>query len=246
MLALAADMHPDWFDWLTLAVTALAAVVPALLAIVLWRSDRNASALARRESATREFTQLLATGDPVLVRFRDFGHFADAMGPGADAILALVNQYMEWNHENELFLEGAGDRSQRPRYDLSVDVSEEVARWNASSGYRADLTEVLFANGTVFPAPEDNRIISPTSRRAAEDKILANPRTYRKWLAGTRLAPGRIRWRRLLDRLHIRRMPLSEPLNPLATMTYLEDEDLAGDEWLRARTTAPSSGNDDE
>ncbi|GAA5194641.1 hypothetical protein GCM10023346_22630 [Arthrobacter gyeryongensis] len=246
MLALAADVHPDWFDWLTLVVTVLAALVPALLAISLWRSDRKASVQARRESATREFTQLLATGDRVLVRFRDFGHFADAMGPGAAALLALVNQFMEWDHEDELRLGGASGVLPGPRHDLSVDVNDVVARWNADPGYRADLTEVLLANECVFPVPEDNRIISPTTRRSAEDRILDDPRRYREWLACTRLAPRRIRWRRLSDWLRVRRRSLAEPLNPLAMRSYLEEEDLAGDAWLRARTTAPVSVDDDE
>lgn len=246
MLALAADVHPDWFDGLTLVVTVLAAVVPALLAIALWRVDRKAAVQARRESATREFTQLLATGDRVLVRFRDFGHFADAMGPGADALLALVNQFMEWDHEDELRRGSAVGVPPRPRHDLAVDVDDVVARWNADPGCRADLTEILLANGCVFPLPEDNRIISPTTRRSAEDRISDDPRRYREWLAGTRLAPRRIRWRRLWDRLRVRRRPLAEPLNPLAMLSYLEEEDLAGDAWLRARTTAPLSVDEDE
>src|SRR4051794_35844443 len=100
-----ATARPDWFDWLTLAVTALAAVVPAWLAIALWRSDRRAQMRERREAAIREFTHLLATGDPVLVLFRDYNHFAAAMGRGAAALLALIWQYMEWDRDEIRSLE---------------------------------------------------------------------------------------------------------------------------------------------
>lgn len=99
MFALAVDLHPDWFDWLTLVVTVLAAVC-----LHFWRlpsGGRTGRPRSWRAAnpPPAEFTQLLATGDRVLVRFRDFGHFADAMGPGATALLALVNQFMEWDHE---------------------------------------------------------------------------------------------------------------------------------------------------
>lgn len=245
MLKLATVVPPDWFDWLTLVVATLAAVVPAGLAIALWRSDRKASTRERQEAATREFTHLLATGDRVLVRFRDFGYFADAMGPGAIALLNLIDRYMEWDSEDEREMERDADsggsmsaKAHEPRLDLSVDVNNAIARWNADSGYRADLTEIYLANESVFPEAEDNRIISPTTRRAAEDEILRNFRRYDAWLAGTRLAPSQIRWRRLLDRLSIRRRPLAEPLNSLAANDYLEEEELSGDEWLRARTRA--------
>ena len=237
-----ARMHPDWFDWLTLVGTVLAAVVPSWLAIALWRSDRKESIRHRRDVAIREFTQLLATGDPVLVRFRDFNHFADAMGPGADALLALTYRYMEWDGDDER--DDAPQHEREPRIDLSVDVTEAIRRWNADPMYRANLTEVWLANGSLFPEPEDNRIISPTTRRAAEDEIFRKP-AYRPWLIGTRLAPSRIRWSRLLARLTIRQPALVEPLNPLATQTYLEEDELAGDEWLRQRTTAVLAQDDE-
>lgn len=124
-----------------------------------------------------------------------------------------------------------------PRIDLSVDVTEVIRRWQLEPTYRADLTEAWLANGYLYPSPEDNRIISPTTRRAAEDEILRDP-VYRDWLTGTRLAPRRIRWRRLRARLLILGQPPAKPLNRLATQTYLEAEEVSGDEWLRARTTA--------
>lgn len=246
MLNLAAEAHPDWFDWLSLVVTVLAAVVPAWLAIALWRSDRKASIQARREVATREFTHLLAIGDRVLIRYRDFGYFADAMGQGSAALLALINRYLEWDLDEELRAERDSSVTLKPRLDLSVDVDSVIARWNKDPDFRADLTEVLLANECIFPAPEDNRIISPTTRRAAEDEILNDRRKYHEWLTGTRLAPGRIRWRRLSNRLRVRQGSLADPLNPLATKDYLEEEELAGDEWLRGRTTAPFGEQDDE
>lgn len=235
-------MDPNWFDWLTLGVTALTAVAPAWLAIALWRSDRKESISTRRDAATREFTQLLATGDGALVRFRDFRHFADAMGPGCAALLGLIDQYMEWDRDDQTY--GAPDDSREPRIDLSVDVSDAIRRWNLDPAYRADLTEVWLANGHLFPEPEDNRIISPTTRHSAEDEILSD-RTYGPWLKGTRLERNRIRWRRWLDRLPLRRAAVDEPLNPLATQTYLEEEDVSGDEWLRHRTTAALEGSDE-
>ncbi|MGW9630234.1 hypothetical protein ACWGST_05985 [Agromyces sp. NPDC055520] len=76
-----------------------------------------------------------------------------------------------------------------------------ISRWMRDPAFRSDLTEVALVNGEVFIAEEDNRIISPSTRRAAEDEILSDPREYREWLAGTRLAPSRIRWHRLRDRL---------------------------------------------
>ncbi|NPC42941.1 hypothetical protein [Nocardioides sp. zg-1230] len=228
-------MHPDWFDWLNLVVTVLASLVPASLAIALWRSDRNESIRGRRDAATREFVHLLAVGDPVLVRFRDFTHFADVMGRGAIGLLLLISRYMEWDRDYEEPDESG--RPREPRIDLSVDVTDAIRRWNMDPAYRADLTEAALANGEVYPEPEDNRIISPSTRRAAEDKILKDP-AYRVWLAGTRLAPARIRWRRMRDRLARRKHSPNEPLNPLATKTYLEDEEIGGDHWLRERTTA--------
>jgi hypothetical protein len=236
-------MRPDWFDWLTLVITALAAVVPAWLAIALWRSDRKEAMRARRDACIREFTQLLATGDRILLRFRDFSHFADGMGPGSVALLALINQYLEWAGDEERD-EDELQHSREPRIDLSIDVTEAIRRWNQDAAYRADLTELWLANECLFPEPEDNRIISPTTRRAAEDEILRNP-GYRTWLAGTRLAPARIRLRRLRGRLPVFSEEPIEPLNPLATKIYLEVEDLAGDEWLRARTTATLETGDE-
>lgn len=236
-------MRPDWFDWLTLTVTVLAGVVPAWLAIALWRLDRRESGRDRRETATREFTQLLAVGDPVLVRFRDFNHFADAMGRGSIGLLALIYQYMEWDRDDE-HADTTGHRRE-PRIDLSVDVTEAIRRWNHDGAYRADLTEVALANGRAFPESEDNRIISPSSRREAETKILSDP-AFRAWLRGTRLSPPRIRWRRVCARLDFRKRSVAEPLNPLATNTYLEDDEVAGDDWLRARTTAVLDGDNVE
>lgn len=144
-------MHPDWFDWLSLVVTVLASLVPAWLAIALWRSDRNASIRDRREAASKEFTHLLAVGDPALVRFRDFDRFADAMGSGSAGLLALINQYMEWDSDDE-----PSDTPHHPRnmrIDLSVDVTEAIRRWTMDAAYRADLTEVAIANRQVFPMP---------------------------------------------------------------------------------------------
>ncbi len=164
------------------------------------------------------------------------------MGPGSAALLGLINQYLEWDRDDEM--NAAPQLPREPRIDLSVDVTDAIRRWNLDPRYRADLTEVWLANGCVFPEPEDNRIISPTTRRAAEDEILGD-RAYRPWLTGTRLARGRIRWRRLRGRLPIRQGPVDEPLNPLATQTYLEEEDLSGDEWLRARTTAVLEDGDE-
>lgn len=242
MLRLAVVTQPGWFDWLTLAVTAIAAVVPAWIAIGLWRLDRKTSTRQRRAAAIREFTHLLATGDPVLVRFRDSSHFAATMGPGASALMALIDRYADWDFDAQRELEGQSNRRTgvvpEPRIDLSVDVNNDIARWTADPAYRAGLTEIFLANGSVFPAAEDNRIISPTTRRNAEDAILQSPRTYREWLAGTRLAPSRIRRRRVLTRFSFRRAAFAEPLNPLATNVYLEAEDVADDKWLRARTTA--------
>ena len=245
MLTAGAEAHPDWFDWLTLIVTALAAVVPAWLAIALWRSDRRASTDARRDAATREFTHLLATGDPVLVRFRDYNHFASAMGPGAAGLLNLIWGLMESDAEDERSWEqhvASGTSPEpvvrEPRLDLSVDVGDTIARWRRDPSYRADLTEVYLANGTTFPAEEDNRIVSPGTRRGAEDAVLREARLYGEWLAGTRLAPAQIRRRRALAWLGFSKTP-SEPLNPLAQQTWLEEDDLPpGDAWLRARTTA--------
>jgi len=125
-------------------------------------------------------------------------------------------------------------------------VNNDIARWMVDPAYRADLTEVFLANESVLPVAEDNRIISPTSRRAVEDEILRSPRIYREWLAGTRLAPRAFRRRRLLSRLLARRRVAAlEPLNPLATRVYLEAEEVSGDPWLRARTTE-TVGDDDE
>ena len=90
-------MGPNWFDWLSLAVTVLAAVAPAWLAIALWRSDRRDSIRERRAAATREFTTLLSEGDRVLLRFRDFGYFAEAMGPGSGALMSLIHRHLEWD-----------------------------------------------------------------------------------------------------------------------------------------------------
>lgn len=230
-----ASMRPDWFDWLSLVITALAAVVPAWLAIALWRLDRRESIRDRREAATREFTHLLAVGDPVLVRFRDFSHFANVMGRGSAGLLALISRYLEWDSDDEPADSPASSRE--PRIDLSVYVTDAIHRWNDDAAYRADLTEVVLANGHVFPEPEDNRIISPSTRRNAEDVILSDP-AFRVWLVGTRLSPVRIRWRRVCARLTFWKESLGEPLNPLATNTYLEGDEVAGDEWLRARTTA--------
>ncbi|WP_194421208.1 hypothetical protein [Microbacterium abyssi] len=245
-------MHPDWFDWLSLAVTVLAAVVPAWLAIALWRSDRQSSIRERRSAATREFTHLLATGDPVLVRFRDLGYFAETMGRGSSPLLQLIHRYMEWDRDEEREEErqvkgGEIQKSREPRLDLSVDANTAILRWNRDADYRADLTEVVLANGEIFPAEEDNRIISPTTRRAAEDEILSDPREYREWLAGTRLAPGRIRRRRLLERLRFwptGTVVLTEPLNPAATKDYLDNDEIDGDEWLRERSTVPPEERD--
>jgi hypothetical protein len=227
-------MRPDWFDWLSLVITALAAVVPAWLAIALWRLDRRESLRDRRDAATGEFTHLLAVGDPVLVRFRDFSHFANVMGRGATGLLALISRYLEWDTDDE---SDAPEASREPRIDLSVDVTDAIRRWNDDAAYRADLTEVVLANGLVFPEPEDNRIISPSTRRSAEEVILRDP-AFRAWLAGTRLSPVRIRWQRVRARLAFWKQAVDEPLNPLATNTYLEGDEVAGDEWLRARTTA--------
>jgi hypothetical protein len=245
MLTAGAAARPDWFDWLTLIVTALAAVAPAWLAIALWRSDRRASIDARRDAATREFTHLLATGDPVLVRFRDYNHFASTMGPGAAGLLNLIWGLMASDAEDEREWErhvASGTSSdpivREPRLDLSVDVSAIIAQWRRDPSYRADLTEVYLANGTTFPAEEDNRIVSPGTRREAEDAVLRKAHLYGEWLAGTRLAPARIRRRRALAWIGFGTTP-TEPLNPLAQRTWLEEEDLpAGDMWLRERTTA--------
>ncbi|MDT0164468.1 hypothetical protein Q9R32_02725 [Actinotalea sp. AC32] len=247
MVTAGAGADPSWFDWLNLAVTtgvtAVAAAVPAWIAIALWRADRRLSRKERRAAAIREFTHLLAAGDRVLLQFRDLGYFANVMGPGASGLLRLIWRYMDWDSDEERELGPAPTAPITPvapdlRIDLSVDVTHAIGRWNADPAYRADLTEVYLANGEVFPAAEDNRIISPSTRRAAEDAILRDADEYREWLAGTRLAPGRIRRRRLLGRLGIRPQA-DEPLNPLALDTYIEDEDvLAGDAWLRERTTA--------
>ncbi|NTW39594.1 MAG: hypothetical protein HGA44_06835 [Cellulomonadaceae bacterium] len=245
MLTAGAATPPDWFDWLTLIVTALAAVVPAWLAIALWRSDRRSSIDARRDAAAREFTHLLATGDRVLVRFRDFDYFASAMGPGAAGLLDLIWRLMESDADSERAWErhvASGPSEEpgvrEPRLDLSVDVSDIIARWRREPDYRADLTEVYLANGTTYPAEEDNRIISPGTRREAEDAVLREAHLYGEWLAGTRLAPARIRRRRALAWLGFNKTP-SEPLNPLAQQTWLEEDDLPpGDAWLRDRSTA--------
>lgn len=250
-----ATAGPDWFDWLTLVVTVLAAVVPAWLAIALWRSDRRAGIRERRAAAVREFTHLLATGDPVLVMFRDFNHFAAEMGQGASPLLDLIWCFMEWDRDDVRSLKesSGGQRidslhtpTPEPRIDLSVQVSHAISRWIQDPQYRADLTEVYLANGHVFPAEEDNRIISPTTRRAAESGVLKEARAYREWLAGTRLSPGRVRLRRLFGWLRFWAGAPPEPLNPLATETFLEEDDLLDDAWLRARTTAPLAVDDEE
>ncbi|GIG29243.1 hypothetical protein [Cellulomonas marina] len=249
-----ATAGPDWFDWLTLVVTVLAAVVPAWLAIALWRSDRRAGIRERRSAAIREFTHLLATGDPVLVRFRDMSHFAAAMGPGSAALLDMIWRFIEWDHDDIRSLEVHPRRrgiespppTVEPRIDLSVDVNDAISRWNQDPQYRADLTEVYLANGHVFPAEEDNRIISPATRRAAEREVLKDARAYREWLAGTRLSPRRVRLRRLFGWLRFWAGAPAEPLNPLATKDFLEEDDLADDAWLRARTTAPLAVDDEE
>lgn len=248
MVEVVAAADPDWFDWLNLAVTtgftAIAAAVPAWIAIALWRADRRTAAKERRAAAIREFTYLLAAGDRVLLRFRDFGFFASVIGPGADGLLGLIWRYMEWDADYERDAKPSEPGAlARPvaldlRIDLSVEVTDVIERWSADPSYRADLTEVYLANGEVFPEAEDNRIISPTSRRGAEDAILRRADEFREPLAGTRLAPGRIRRRRLVERVGIVRKPV-EPLNQLARDTHIEDEDLlADDEWLRERTTA--------
>lgn len=248
MVVTGAGAQPSWFDWLDLAVTTgvtgLAAAVPAWIAIALWRADRRLSRKERQLVASREFTHLLASGDRVLLRFRDFGYFANALGPGAAGLLGLIWRYMDWDSEQEpglgqaVPLAGSFPGGPDLRIDLAVDVANAIDRWNGDPAYRADLTEVYLANGEIFPAAEDNRIISPATRRAAESEVLRHADEYREWLAGTRLAPLRVRRRRLLWRLGIRPDP-DEPLNPLAKDTYIADADvLAVDAWLRERTTA--------
>lgn len=226
----------DWFDWLSLAITVTAAAVPAWIAITLWRSDRRIATDARREAAIREFTHLLANGDRVLVLFRDFGYFTQTMGPGAEGLFKLISRYMEWDRGDEE-REGADP----VRIDLSVDVSHAIHRWNADPEYRADLTEVSIANNDMFLVPEDNRIISPATRRRAENEVLERRAMYAEWLRGTRLSPTRIRWRRIWESVWRWKKPLDEPLNPLAELTYLEDDDLEPhDLWMRERSTAES------
>ncbi|MFF1530928.1 hypothetical protein [Cellulomonas sp. NPDC058312] len=243
MTTVAGVDQTSWFDWLTLVVTVLAAAVPAWIAIGLWRADRAESARERRSSATREFTHLLAIGDRVLLRFRDVSYFADAMGPGAQALLLLVYRYMDWDFEEENDGEPVTTTGE-PRLDLSIEVSHTIARWNSDPAFRADLTEVALANGEVFPAAEDNRIISPTTRRRAQDQILRDARSFRPWLAGTRMSPARIRWGRLVNTMTFWRTTPEDPSNPLAARTYLEENDIAGDPWLRARTTADLEDDD--
>jgi len=116
------------------------------------------------------------------------------MGPGSAALLALINRYLEWD-EGDRLQEGSQPPGE-PRVDLSVDTTQAIRRWNLEPAYRADLTEAWLANGYVYPEPEDNRIVSPTTGRAAEDQVLRD-RAYRSWLAGSRLAPSQIRWRRV-------------------------------------------------
>ena len=227
----------------------LAAVAPAWLAIALWRSDRRDSIRERRAAATREFTTLLSEGDRVLLRFRDFGYFAEAMGPGSGALMSLIHRHLEWDgdeeREDEQRAKAANVPWQRePRLDLSVEVSAAISRWMHDPAFRADLTEVVLANGEVFIAEEDNRIISPSTRREAEDEILRDPREYREWLAGTRLAPDRIRARRRRERVRWRVSVPDEPLNPLATKDYLGNDEIDGDDWLRERTTVPPEERD--
>lgn len=200
----------------------------------------------------REFTTLLSEGDRVLVRFRDFGYFAEAMGPGSGALLSLVHRHLEWDGDDEREDEQRAQTANEPwnrelRLDLSVEVSAAISRWMRDPVFRADLTEVALANGEVFIAGEDNRIISSSTRRAAEDEILRAPRDYREWLAGTRLAPNRIRSRRLRERFRGRRsraVALGEPLNSLATKDYLDNDEIDGDEWLSERTTVPPEERD--
>lgn len=164
----------------------------------------------------------------------------------------LIHRYLEWDGEEEREEEQRTKspgvpRSREPRLDLSVDVNAAIWRWTGDAAYRADLTEVVLANREVFPAEEDNRIISPTTRRAAEDGILSDPSEYREWLARTRLAPARIRSRRLRERLTFgrwRSVASTEPLNPLATKDYLSVDEIDGDEWLRERSTVPPEERD--
>jgi hypothetical protein len=223
---------PGWFDWLGLVVSVISATVPAVIAIALWQNERRERTKDLRASAGLLFTAKLERLDEVglvFARAKYLSEYAVVMGAGAQPLISLIDTTLEWAHDGDFDKE----------VDVAVDISDLIRKWTFFREYRADLIEVLLANGRVALAEEDNLLVSPVSRARAERELLRS-REYWEWVRQTRLSPWRLRLRRIFRRARDSRRSWPLILNAFATRDWLMNgESVEDDSWLRQHTHLP-------
>lgn len=166
-------------------VTTLALVIPVSLTIYLWRRDQRRSVEQEQERAAQEFTSRLAGADENAMTLIRLGHIGNLLVayPGALAMASLIDAYIE--------------HADLPAtVDLPIDVAMLLRTWRGNKEYRVDSTEIFYARSSVALACEDNPPLSAQEIETAERMILEDDRCH-KWLRRSRLAPWRIRLRRV-------------------------------------------------